>query len=82
MGVSHSNLRSGAKRLRECLRQRLAVEAWSFAHYILRSALLRAGLRRKEGFVSLLTQHLPLQRAMRALGHAGLLSIVPAGTGP
>jgi len=35
---------------------------------------LRVGLRQRgrEGF--LLTQHLPLQRALRALGHAGLTS--------
>jgi hypothetical protein len=54
--------------LENCIRGRMdAVD-----EFLARSAPLRAGLQREEGIVFLLTQHLPLQRALRALGHAGL----------
>jgi hypothetical protein len=49
-------------------------EAWHI-FFVLRSAKRCApAYGSEEGVFSLLTQHLPLQRALRALGHAGLTS--------
>ena len=53
--------------------------------FLLRSASLRASLRRKEGLFAFVTQHLRASVCARAAPtlarHAGLLSFAPVGAG-